>query len=156
MSNVFVFVYEVTWHSKGEACLIRYADDFVCAFEDRDEAEHYFGVLAHRLEQFGLRLAKNKSRCLPSAGKANRDKHGLTFWDSSLLGDRSGRQAAPEAPDLPKEASAFIGQLHPAVQGEPACASPRVISLAAAQAPRVLANTTGSAATERPRIVHVV
>ena len=23
----------VKWHTKGEACLIRYADDFVCAFQ---------------------------------------------------------------------------------------------------------------------------
>jgi len=33
----------VRWHSKGEACLIRYADDFVCAFQHQDEAQHFTG-----------------------------------------------------------------------------------------------------------------
>ena len=33
----------VKWHTTGEACLIRYADDFVCAFQNQDEAQHFFG-----------------------------------------------------------------------------------------------------------------
>jgi RNA-directed DNA polymerase len=55
----------VKWHSRGEACLIRYADDFVCAFEHQDEAQHFFGALEHRLEKFGLQLAAAKSRVIP-------------------------------------------------------------------------------------------
>src|SRR5436190_10689740 len=35
----------VKWHTKGEACLIRYADDFVCAFQNEDEARHFFGAI---------------------------------------------------------------------------------------------------------------
>ena len=55
----------VKWHTKGEAFLIRYADDFVCGFENQAEAQHFYGVLEHRLEQFGLQLAAAKSRVLP-------------------------------------------------------------------------------------------
>ena len=52
----------VKWHTKGEACLIRYADDFVCAFQNEEEARHFFGALEHRLSKFGLQLAAAKSR----------------------------------------------------------------------------------------------
>ena len=55
----------VKWHTKGEACLIRYADDFVCGFENPDEAQQFYGVLEHRLEKFGLQLAAAKSRVIP-------------------------------------------------------------------------------------------
>jgi len=52
----------VKWHTRGEACLIRYADDFVCAFQNEEEARHFFGALEHRLSKFGLQLAAAKSR----------------------------------------------------------------------------------------------
>ena len=83
----------VTWHTKGEACLIRYADDFVCAFENQDEAQHFFGVLEHRLEQFGLRLAKAKSRVIPFSrngepGATRFDFLGFEFYWGK---DRSGK-----------------------------------------------------------------
>jgi RNA-directed DNA polymerase len=55
----------VKWHSRGEACLIRYADDFVWAFQNEDEARHFFGALEHRLRKFGLQLAAAKSRVIP-------------------------------------------------------------------------------------------
>ncbi len=55
----------VKWHTKGEACLIRYADDFVCAFQNEEEARHFFGALEHRLSKFGLQLAAAKSRVIP-------------------------------------------------------------------------------------------
>src|SRR5207247_3384372 len=55
----------VKWHTKGEACLIRYADDFVCAFQNEDEARHFFGALEHGLSKFGLQWAAAKSRVIP-------------------------------------------------------------------------------------------
>ncbi len=48
-------------HCQGEALLIRYADDFVCAFQYREEAEKFFKVLAKRLNKFGLAVAPEKS-----------------------------------------------------------------------------------------------
>ena len=35
-------------HCRGEACLMRYADDLVCAFEDQAEAERFYNVLGQR------------------------------------------------------------------------------------------------------------
>ena len=46
---------------RGQAMLMRFADDFVCAFENRDEAEAFMGWLAARLGKFGLELAGEKS-----------------------------------------------------------------------------------------------
>ena len=50
---------------KGQAYIIRYADDFVCAFEHKEEAEHYMNALSHRLGKFGLEVAPEKTRTLP-------------------------------------------------------------------------------------------
>ncbi len=48
-------------HCKGEALLIRYADDFVCTFQYLDDAIKFFKVLPKRLGKFGLSLAPEKS-----------------------------------------------------------------------------------------------
>jgi group II intron reverse transcriptase/maturase len=55
----------VKQHGRGEACLIRYADDFVCAFEVQADAERFYKVLGQRLEKFGLELAAAKTRMIP-------------------------------------------------------------------------------------------
>ena len=77
---------------RGEACLIRYADDAVCAFERADEAERFLGELETRLAKFGLRLSPTKTRRLEfpreGDGKASFDFLGFEFrWGR----DRDGR-----------------------------------------------------------------
>jgi group II intron reverse transcriptase/maturase len=46
---------------RGHSMLMRYADDFVCAFEHKDEAEGLLSALMTRLAKFGLELAEEKS-----------------------------------------------------------------------------------------------
>ena len=55
----------VKQHCRGEACLVRYADDFVCAFEEQADAERFYTVLGQRLEKFGLELSGAKTRIIP-------------------------------------------------------------------------------------------
>jgi len=55
----------VKQHCRGEACLVRYADDFVCAFEEQADAERFYNVLGQRLEKFGLELSGAKTRIIP-------------------------------------------------------------------------------------------
>ena len=80
-------------HMKGEACLIRYADDFVCAFEYEADARTFFGVLEVRLEKFGLQLATDKTRVIHFSrsnppGATRFDFLGFEFrWDK----DRAGK-----------------------------------------------------------------
>ncbi|MCA1617703.1 MAG: group II intron reverse transcriptase/maturase, partial [Acidobacteria bacterium] len=83
----------VKFHMRGEACLIRYADDFVCAFEYEEDAEAFFKALEFRLEKFGLQLAADKTRVIHFSrinkpGASRFDFLGFEFrWDK----DRAGK-----------------------------------------------------------------
>lgn len=51
-------------NSKGDAYLCRYADDFVCAFQYRSDAEKFYSVLGRRLNKFGLEVATEKTKII--------------------------------------------------------------------------------------------
>lgn len=59
------FEQDVRPRLKGKAHLVRYADDFLIAFERQDDAEQVQAVLGQRMEQFGLTLHPDKTRLLP-------------------------------------------------------------------------------------------
>jgi RNA-directed DNA polymerase len=72
LSNVYLHYVLDLWFEnvikpqcRGEACLLRYADDYICAFEYQAEAERFYAALGPRLEKFGLTLAAEKTRILP-------------------------------------------------------------------------------------------
>ena len=58
------FEHKVRPVNRGQSYLIRYADDFVCGFGQRHEAERFVGKLQERLKQFGLEVAPDKTRTL--------------------------------------------------------------------------------------------
>jgi RNA-directed DNA polymerase len=49
---------------QGSAMIIRFADDFVCAFECQKDAERFYAELGTRLATFGLEVAPDKTRIL--------------------------------------------------------------------------------------------
>lgn len=51
-------------HCTGEAHLIRYADDFVCTFQRKEDADRFYKVLPERFAKFGLKLAEEKTRII--------------------------------------------------------------------------------------------
>lgn len=59
------FEREVKPRLRGETCLVRYADDFVIAFELKEDADRVMAVLGKRMERFGLTLHPEKTRLLP-------------------------------------------------------------------------------------------
>ena len=59
------FEHEVKPRLRGEAHLVRYADDFVMTFERQDDAERVMDVLGKRMGRFGLTLHPDKTRLLP-------------------------------------------------------------------------------------------
>ncbi|MCH3961543.1 MAG: group II intron reverse transcriptase/maturase [Solobacterium sp.] len=59
------FVEHISKQLKGEAYLVRYADDFIIMFENENEAKAVYEVLKKRLAKFGLQLAEDKTRILP-------------------------------------------------------------------------------------------
>jgi len=51
-------------HCRGEALMWRYADDWVCAFRFREDAEWFYRVLPKRLDKFNLQVAPEKTQIL--------------------------------------------------------------------------------------------
>ena len=49
---------------RGEAYIARFADDFVCMFQYKDDAEKFFKSLKERLGKFGLEIAEDKSKMI--------------------------------------------------------------------------------------------
>ncbi|HWQ75571.1 MAG TPA: group II intron reverse transcriptase/maturase [Syntrophomonas sp.] len=65
-------------HLKGECYMVRYADDFVCAFQDWKEAHKVYAALEKRLSKFSLEISQEKSKILEFGKYAaeNRQKVG--------------------------------------------------------------------------------
>jgi len=71
LSNVYLhhvldrwFEETVKVRCRGQAIMIRYADDFVCAFQYQKDARRFFEAMPKRLEKFGLEVAPEKTRIL--------------------------------------------------------------------------------------------
>jgi RNA-directed DNA polymerase len=77
---------------RGQAHLIRYADDFLCAFQFKDDAARFYRVLPLRLGKFALTLAPDKTRRLRfSRFQAGRERRftflGFEFyWEADSKG----------------------------------------------------------------------
>jgi len=80
-------------HCLGEACLIRFADDFVCAFELEADAERFYASLGERLGKFGLELAADKTQIIPFSPKITPGKTCFDFLGFEFRWglDRSGK-----------------------------------------------------------------
>jgi RNA-directed DNA polymerase len=59
--------------SRGEAHIIRYADDFICCFQYKDDAKTFYQGLIERLRKFHLEIATEKTRLIAFGRKANAD-----------------------------------------------------------------------------------
>lgn len=71
LANIYMHYVLVWWFKekvapklKGYAGLVVYADDFVCCFQYKEEAEQFYERLKHRMEHFGLELEEEKSRLI--------------------------------------------------------------------------------------------
>ena len=71
LANIYMHYVLVWWFKeivepklKGYAGIVVYADDFVCCFQYKTEAEQFYERLKHRMEHFGLELEPEKSRLI--------------------------------------------------------------------------------------------
>jgi len=71
LANVYLHFALDLWFEKvvkskcqGDARICRYADDWVCAFQLRDDAQRFYRVLPKRLEKFRLETAPEKTSIL--------------------------------------------------------------------------------------------
>ena len=79
MANIFLHYGLDLWFEKavkprvrGVCKLVRYADDFICMVQYKDEAEQIERALRKRFEKFGLELHPNKTRVI-SFGRYERE-----------------------------------------------------------------------------------
>ncbi|MDQ2046143.1 reverse transcriptase domain-containing protein, partial [Pseudoalteromonas sp. 20-92] len=68
LANIYLHYALDLWFEKkvkprmrGSAMMIRYADDFVCAFQFANDAERFYKVLPKRLKKFNLDVAQDKT-----------------------------------------------------------------------------------------------
>jgi group II intron reverse transcriptase/maturase len=71
LANIYLHYVLDMWFEKvikgkcrGEAYIVRYADDFVSMFQYESDANAYYEALKGRLKKFGLELAEGKSRVI--------------------------------------------------------------------------------------------
>ncbi len=64
---------------KGQAELVRYADDYVCCFQYKEDAEMFYSALISRLAKFKLEVAEEKTNILMFGRFAaqHREKKGI-------------------------------------------------------------------------------
>lgn len=65
------FVKKVKQQIRGTGEMVRYADDFVCCFQYKSDAENFLSALRIRLAKFGLSLAEEKSKIIEFGRFAN-------------------------------------------------------------------------------------
>lgn len=76
LANIYLHYALDLWFDRrvSEACVgkvffVRYADDFVCLFKRKEDAEEFYEGLAERMAKFGLELAPDKTQIVPFHGK---------------------------------------------------------------------------------------
>lgn len=69
LSNVYLHYALDMWFEvavkracRGEAHIVRYADDYVCCFQYKDDAERFYQALLPRLAKFQLSIAEEKTK----------------------------------------------------------------------------------------------
>lgn len=58
------FMVKIARKCRGEAHIVRYADDFVCFFQYQDEAQMFYAELKKRLGKFNLEVAESKTKII--------------------------------------------------------------------------------------------
>lgn len=77
---------------RGQVMINRFADDFICAFEDKQDAQRFLKELAGRLADYGLELAPEKTRMLRFSRFEVTDNESFEYlgfefrWGRSLRG----------------------------------------------------------------------
>jgi RNA-directed DNA polymerase len=111
LSNVYLHVVLDEWFQdvvkarlKGRAIMCRYADDWVCAFQYRDDARRFYNVLPKRLGRYELQVEPSKTKIVRFSRFHPSRKRGRTFtflgFEFCWLNDRKGiarvkRRTAP-------------------------------------------------------------
>lgn len=66
---------------KGEAYIVRYADDFICMFQYKNEAKQFYIELIERLKKFGLEIEEDKTKIIPFGRFARKNNKYVETFD---------------------------------------------------------------------------
>lgn len=95
LSNIYLHYVVDNWfheirgsHLKGQAEMVRFADDMVFVFQKSEDAEKFYRALPKRLEKYGLQLHSEKSNLLKSGSKeaAEAERRGERLGTYKFLG----------------------------------------------------------------------
>ncbi len=95
LSNIYLHYVLDLWASKrvrrqsrGEMVYFRYADDFLACFQYEADARQFLQRLKDRIEGFGLKLAEDKTQCIPFGrfARENAQRHGGKPAEFTFLG----------------------------------------------------------------------
>lgn len=80
-ANVYLHYALDTWFEvavkrqcRGQAEIVRFADDFVCCFQYKEEAEWFYGALRERLGKFNLSVAEEKTKIIAFGRFAEKER----------------------------------------------------------------------------------
>jgi len=76
-------------HCRGDAMLMRFADDFVCCLQYREDVQRFYGVLGKRLEKFGLELSSAKTQIIKFTRFETQGGNSFTFLGFDFRWGRS-------------------------------------------------------------------
>ena len=88
------FEQEFKHSCKGRAFLLRYADDWVSAFEFREDAERFYAKQGERLREYELELSAAKTRVMRFSSWLPQDKESFEFLGFEFRWGRD-RQGKP-------------------------------------------------------------
>lgn len=98
LSNIYLHYALDLWFEKvvakgcqGAVKIIRFADDFVCLFEYRHEAEEFEPKLKERLSKFGLEVAEEKTKVLMFSWKGGKENGKFDFLGFEFRRGRNER-----------------------------------------------------------------
>jgi len=100
MANVYLhyvldmwFEIRVKKQSQGMAEMVRYADDFVCCFQYKEDAREFYEALKERLAKFGLELSEDKSQIIKFGRTSGNDAETFDFLGFTVISGkgRSGK-----------------------------------------------------------------
>ena len=86
LSNIYLHIVLDEWFQelvkprlKGRAIMCRYADDWVCTFQYRDDARRFYNVLPKRLGRYELQVEPSKTKIVRFSRFHPNRKRGKTF-----------------------------------------------------------------------------
>ncbi len=120
LANIYLHYALDLWFEKkvkprmrGKAMMIRYADDFVCAFQFASDAERFYKVLPKRLKKFNLDVAEEKTSLMRfSRFHVGRKRHFVFLGFEFFCGNDSNGKARFKRQTAAKKQKATLNEYY--------------------------------------------